>query len=284
MYRPTDIIMQQMQIEELTTDMLGNRETVRSNTHRGDEIVKISLDKIIIRDGFNVRKDYGDIRGLAKSILENGQVTPGKVDVLKDGTFLLVEGHRRIAALKVLIDEGNEVWFMSTVNKNKTTEEQRLLQMFATQDSKHLEPIEVAEIFARFINLGWKQKDIAKKTGKTNTYVSQMLALSTEPAEIKDAIASGQLKVATAQKLRKTMPSGKDRTEAVKAAITNNTNPISESAKSVEVSKELLKSEKEKKAKKIVKAILTDARIKAVECEGDLTADAVLIELISKYL
>lgn len=284
MYRSTEITMNQIKIEELTPDMIGNRTTVRDYSLAFEDIRKIPLENIIIRQGFNVRHDYGDIRSLANSILENGQSQPGRVDVLKDGTFTLTDGHRRFKALELLASEGHECYFMAVVNKTKTTDEQRILQMFTTQDSKHLEPIEVAEIFARLLNLGWKQKDIAKKTGKTNTYVSQMLALSTEPAEIKDAIASGQLKVATAQKLRKAMPSGKERTEAVKAAITKNTNPISESAKSTEVSKDLLKSEKEKKAKKIVKAILMDARILSVECNVNCVADVVLIDIISKYL
>jgi ParB/RepB/Spo0J family partition protein len=270
--------------KELTPDMMGNRSTVRDYSLAFEDIRKIPLENIIIREGFNVRHDYGDIRSLANSILENGQSQPGRVDVLANGTFTLTDGHRRFEALKLLASEGHECYFMAVVNKTKTTDEQRIFQMFTTQDSKHLEPIEVAEIFARLSNLGLKQKDIAKKTGKTNTYVSQMLALSTEPVEIKEAISSGKLKVATAQKLRKAIPSDKERTAAVKSAISRNTNPISENAKSVEVSKDLLKHEKEKKAKKIVKAILMDARIKAVECEGELTADVILIELIAKYL
>jgi ParB-like chromosome segregation protein Spo0J len=89
---------------ELTADQMGNRNIVRDNTQRGEEIVKIELDKIIIREGFNVREDYGDLQELAYSILGNGQTVPGRVDVLADGTFLLVDGHRRFKALCLLTD------------------------------------------------------------------------------------------------------------------------------------------------------------------------------------
>lgn len=128
--------MQQIIIKEFTNDILGNRETVRANTSRGEEIVKIPLPKLVVREGFNVRQDMGDIAGLAQSILNNGQEIAGRVDVLKDGTFAIVDGHRRYQACLLLEGEGHEVFFKAIVNGNKTTEQDRIFQMFTTQDNK----------------------------------------------------------------------------------------------------------------------------------------------------
>lgn len=36
----------------------------------------IPPDKIIVRQGFNVREDFGDIEGLANSMLKSGQKMP----------------------------------------------------------------------------------------------------------------------------------------------------------------------------------------------------------------
>lgn len=62
---------------ELTADLMGNRDTIRQNSQRGQDIIKIELSKIVVRDNFNVREDYGDIESLANSILENSQTQLG---------------------------------------------------------------------------------------------------------------------------------------------------------------------------------------------------------------
>lgn len=206
--------------DELTSDMLGNRQTVRDNSQRGTENAKIELSKIVIREGFNVRIDYGDIESLAKSILENGQTMPGIVDVLEDGTFLLVEGHRRVKALRLLESQGHTpLYFEAKVNTSKTTEEQRILQMFTTQDNKPLEPVEVAELIRRLVNLGNKPADVARKLGKSAAYISQMLDFASEGQEVKDMVAARQTSVNAVLKVKKAIPKQSERTDAIKKAV-----------------------------------------------------------------
>lgn len=209
-----------LQFSELTADQMGNRETVRQNTQRGEEVVKIELSKIVIREGFNVRQDYGDLNELAYSILENGQTVPGRVDVLNDGTFMLTDGHRRYKALNLLVDMGHdEPMFKAIVNNTKTTEEQRILQMFTTQDNKPLAPHEIAELIQRLINLGYNQTSVAKKIGKTPSYISQMLSYATESPVIKEHVNNGHLNVSTALKLQKEIPVQSERVAAVNRAV-----------------------------------------------------------------
>lgn len=211
----------QTQFAELTTAQLGNRDTVRQNTQRGEEVVKIAIDKIQIREGFNVRQDYGDLESLALSILENGQIIPGRVDVLNDGTFLLTDGHRRYKALCLLVDMGHdEPMFKAIVNTTKTTEEQRILQMFTTQDNKQLAPHEIAELIKRLINLGYNQISVAKKIGKTEGYISQMLSFANESPIIKEHVKNGNINVSTVVKLQKDIPIQSERIEAVNKAVT----------------------------------------------------------------
>lgn len=196
---------------ELNIETLGNRETIRQNTQRGEEIVKIPLNKIIIRDGFNVRVEYGDIKELANSILENGQTLPGRVDVLKDGTFVLTDGHRRFEALKLLEKDGHEGFFKAIVNTAKTTEEQRIIQMFTSQDNKPLMQHEVAELIKRLSNLGNNNKTIAKKIGKSDSYISLMLSFASESEPVKEMVRTGDLTVVDVVKLKRRMPIQEER-------------------------------------------------------------------------
>lgn len=208
-----------MEVSELRPEMLASTATIRENSTRAEEIVKISLDKIVVRDNFNVRSEFGDIEALAYSMIENGQIVPGRVDALADGTFCLIDGHRRFKAMQLLVDMGHEPLFKAIVNTKKTTEEQRILQMFATQDNKPLLPNEVAELINRLINLGYNQTEVAKKLGRTGAYISQMLNYVTESPLIKQEVNEGNITVAAVLDLQKKIPNSTERLEAIKTAV-----------------------------------------------------------------
>jgi ParB/RepB/Spo0J family partition protein len=202
---------------------LGNDKIRRENSSKTGEIVKIPLNKIVIREGFNVRQEMGEIEELSKSILENSQIQPGRVDVLEDGTFSLVDGHRRYAALKLLEADGHEPYFIAIVNGSRTTEEQRILQMFITSDNKPLTAPEVAELILRLVNLGHDQISVANKIGKTPAYVYQMLSFANETPEIKNLVKEGKIKATTVFNVKRTIKNQVERTEKIKEAVANNT-------------------------------------------------------------
>lgn len=202
---------------------LGNSALINQNSTKTGEIKKIVLDKIVTREGFNVRQDYGDIEGLAQSILENGQSVPGRVDILEDGTFSLVDGHRRFSALKLLEEQGHEPMFLAIVNGTRTTEEQRIIQMFTTADNKQLESHEVAELILRLVNIGHDQKSVAQKIGKTVAYVSNMLSYATESPVVKELVKKGKVKLTTVTKVKKLVKNEKERTAMIVDAVDNNT-------------------------------------------------------------
>ena len=212
---------------------LGNEQVRRANSSKVGEIVRIALDKIVIREGFNVREDMGELEELSKSILNNGQSVPGRVDVAEDGTFILVDGHRRFEALKLLEADGHEPFFIAIVNGKRTTEEQRILQMFTTQDNKPLTAPEVAELILRLVNLGHDQVSVANKIGKTPAYVSQMLGFANETPEIKNLVKEGKVKVSTVFNVKKTVKNQAERTELIKNAVSSNTTGKAVTAESI---------------------------------------------------
>jgi predicted transcriptional regulator len=212
--------IQTIPFAELTTADLGSRDTVRENAKRMGDVIRIPLSNIVERAGFNVRIEMGDIEGLSFSLENNGQHEAGKVDVLADGKFALVEGHRRYRAWLMVWDRtGDEPYFTAVVNSTKTTEADRLFQMFTTQDSKPLEPHEVAELIQRLINMGYKQADISTKIGKTPAYVSQMLSFAAESPSVKLAVSEGHTTVSEVLKAKKAIPVQSERTAAIGAKV-----------------------------------------------------------------
>ena len=64
-------------------------------------LVRLDVGDIIIKDGRNKRFDFGELEELADSIEANGVTEPIKVQY-KEGVNSLVNGHRRVAACKLV--------------------------------------------------------------------------------------------------------------------------------------------------------------------------------------
>lgn len=270
---------------EITADQIGTRDIARKNSTLGEQVIKIELSKISIRDGFNVRQDYGDLDSLALSILENGQTIPGKVDVLADGTFLLTDGHRRFKALQMLVEMGHDnPMFKATVNSTRISEEERIIQMFTTQDNKPLMPHEIAELIRRLVNLGYNQITVAKKIGKTPGYISQMMAYATESIVIKEHVTNGHLNVSTALKLQKEIPVQSERVAAVNKAVNAKKETVKDSSdKDKKVAPVTVKEVTGKEEKKISKPEELANEILQM-FEMDDTFKTQLVSLIKSYL
>lgn len=197
----------------------GGREVARKSAQTSSAVMKIALDKIVVEEGFNSRKDFEGIEELSDSIAANGQTQAGIVEVLADGNFVLRDGERRYRALLRLQKQHPEleVKFLATIKK--LTEIERILLLFTSQDSSPHKPHEVAECLTRLKNLGLNQREIAQKTGKTEAWVSMLIGYSKENAEIKKEVEAGNLSVSAAMKLKREIPDEAERVAAVKAAV-----------------------------------------------------------------
>ena len=266
-------------MKEINKNDLANKDIIRENSKRGEEVVKIKISKVKVREGFNVRTDYGDIESLAKSILENGQIVPARVDAMADGTFMLTDGHRRFSALEYILAQGNEEPYLKAiVNTSRTTEEERILQMFVTQDNKPLTPMEVCELIKRLINLGYDQTSVDKKIGKSITYVSNMLSVANERQEVKQLISDGKVSVNTVITAKRDIPQESERVEKIKKAVeqAESHNPSGK----VKVTAEKITNKKANKLDLIVEEIM-----QIFPEEYNIPSDAQRIkEIIQKHI
>jgi len=156
------------------------------------KVIYLTLDQLVIVDGFNVRENMGDLKALAGSIMENGVKLPLQGYKLKDkneagdDVYAITNGHRRYAALESINDPAIFIPFI--VEPRGYKEEDRTFDLLTLNDGKPLGMLEEAEAFRRLMDFGWKEKDIAKKIGKSATHVVNCMLLMTATDKVKKLV------------------------------------------------------------------------------------------------
>lgn len=187
---------------------------------------KVAHSHIIGDPKSNKRIDYGDIPELGLSILANGILVPLKGSFVVDRTdkkeivyFLLTDGFRRNRAIEYNVSLGHEAGLIPCMANDKSmSAEERIYQMFITNDNKKLNDLEIAQVFLELTNMGITPKKIAEKVAKTLTYVMDMLELSKQTTYVKKAIHEGRTTPTAVNKVSK--KSGPD---AAQRAVQNAT-------------------------------------------------------------
>lgn len=160
-------------------------------TKRSD-VLNIDPRNIEVMEGFNVRKDYGDIDALADSIRANGVIVP--LRGFKEGEkFIITDGHRRLAACMKLVEEGVTMRVPFVSGGKGYNEERRIIDMIISNDGKNLNPVEEAEAITRLSNLGLTDKEISQKTGRNIVTISGLKSIASAPTKVKRMIESGQI-------------------------------------------------------------------------------------------
>lgn len=193
---------------------------------RGAETFYLDLDSIIIDEGYNVRKldtpeVQAHIRNMADSIKENGVLSFPPVGVFKDAEdkIHLVTGHCRLAAHKIAASEGCELRGILAIANNQS-EQDRQLDLLNSNSGLNLTQLEQAEVIKRLLAFGWTQAQIAKKHGKSQTAVANLVAILEAPESVKEMIQSGAVSATLASETLKSDPENAEKkiTNAVKKA------------------------------------------------------------------
>jgi ParB family transcriptional regulator, chromosome partitioning protein len=135
---------------------------------------------------------------LRESIRESGIRVPLLVRL--DGEdIVLVQGHRRHAAVMALISEGVPFKAVPCWSEDrKRSPEDRTLDLFLSNDGEPLTELEKAEGIKRLLSYGWKPDDIAKRLGKSGSYVSHLIQVGNMPEAAKEFVRDGVVSASTA--------------------------------------------------------------------------------------
>lgn len=193
--------------ESMPSVTKGNGKEITEEHQIGDTF-DLRLSDIIVIPGENAREkfDREKLTALSKNMQVVGQLNPIQVAQQADGTYRLVAGERRYRAAK---QAGYAKLKVLLVNSNPV--DIRLARLSENIHRENLTPLEEAKelkgILGQKIVRGTKtdiinSKLLAEKTGKSEGWVSQRLALLELPQEIQDGMQGGEVPFAIARELR----------------------------------------------------------------------------------
>jgi ParB family chromosome partitioning protein len=189
----------------------------RSDIHR------IDPRKLVIRSGWNNREDTEELREhiemLARSIAEVGVKVPIQVK-LEGGEMVVKAGHCRTQATMLAISRGVDIKTVPVVSVDRyASDEDLILEQVITNSGKPFSPIEEARVYKKLLDHGWIQADIAKKSGKSQGRVSQILDLLTMPASVQALVAAGSVSPSLAQQTVKAAGSPQKASKQLQEAV-----------------------------------------------------------------
>jgi ParB-like nuclease domain len=129
-------------------------------------IYYISVDKIQVNEGWNIREDYGDIESFAKHILDNGITFPALVGHVENDVFYVTQGHRRrLASLKALeLGADLSKGLPCVLEPKSKSPEERIAEQISTNEGKSYTPLEKALVVKKLASFHWDAKQISKCT------------------------------------------------------------------------------------------------------------------------
>jgi ParB/RepB/Spo0J family partition protein len=139
----------------------------------GAGLREIPLSQIV--DTGNVRGDYRDIKELAESIKQNGQLEPVLVKTLEkdaDGIerYELIAGHRRYLAHRFLCDKGESV---TSIKALIVTGDKLTLQLIENLQRADLTAAERESGIYEMCKHGLSQKEAAARLSKPEAFISR---------------------------------------------------------------------------------------------------------------
>lgn len=189
----------------------------RSDIHRVDPRL------LVITEGWNNRDESQEltdhIEMLAQSIAEVGVKMPIQIK-LEDGKMVVKAGHCRTRAVMLAISRGVDIKTVPVVSVDRyASDEDLILEQVITNTGKPLTVMEETRVYKKLLDLGWNQSDIAKKVGKSNGRISQMLGLLTMPAAVQAHVASGAVSASLASQVVKNAETPQQASVALTQAV-----------------------------------------------------------------
>ncbi|MES2515938.1 MAG: ParB N-terminal domain-containing protein [Bacteroidota bacterium] len=188
-------------------------------TKRKDTML-VDPNNIVVRGGFNVRMDMGDLEALADSIASMGQEIPVKAKKLRgEDKWELVDGHRRFAAIQILLKRGTEFPYVEVAPYVGNEEDQIFTMIVTGTGQKPLNEVEQAEAIKRLVAMHYKPEEICQKIGKSVPHIYNLLNLANVSKEIKNFVAQGLITGGTVVQIVKQTKDSGEQLKIVKDAI-----------------------------------------------------------------
>lgn len=152
----------------------------------------------VIADPTNPRRkvdqDKVAFKELQDSVKAVGILQPLLVRKDDNGGYVVIAGHRRLAAAQAL----KLKTIPAVVNKAMSESEIAEAQLIENLQRVDLDPVEEATGYFRLVELGMKADDLGKRVGRPKTHVQERLKLLKLPAKILARVKAGEMSVTEA--------------------------------------------------------------------------------------
>lgn len=155
---------------DLVANSLINNDAVRGTAY-------VPLEKILPHPELEQRTVYTDVQEMAASIIEHGQLQPVGLWEQPDGTYYLVWGYTRIAALRLPECDGREAF--ARIYKGLTLTKARELAFVENFSRQDLSLFDKAAQIRKSLADGWSQVTVAKLTGLDRRTIQRLELLAT---------------------------------------------------------------------------------------------------------
>lgn len=188
------------------------------------DVHKVDPRILIIETNWNTRDDSPEllehIDTLAQSIAEIGVKKPIEVKLLK-GKLIVRDGHCRTrAAMRAIEHYKADIKTVPVISVDRYANDADLiLNQVISNSGKPLTVLEEARVYKKLLDMGWNQGDIAKKVGKSNGRISQILSLLEMPAAVQAHVASGSVSASLAQQVVKAAETPAQASQALTEAV-----------------------------------------------------------------
>lgn len=158
-----------------------------------DGTLKLAISDIVL-SGHNVREDVGNTEELADSIRNHGLLQPLVVTQEPDGRYVLLCGHRRLAACRSIGFDPVPV-----VVRDVAPADRFELMVVENVQRRNLSPLEAGRAFRRIIeSTKITRFELAKRLGVSAPFVGDRLNLLELPNEIQRRVHRGDLGLSAA--------------------------------------------------------------------------------------
>lgn len=167
------------------------------------DVYRVDPDQIEIVEGWNPRKSFGDELDieLKNSVVENNVLVPIRVRKVDD-KFKLIDGERRLRAVRLAKEEGHEIESVPCVIERKNINDaEALVVSLLTNEGKRLAPSEEAEAYSRLLKWGLSAEKVAQKVGKSAATVYNRLKLVDGSEQVKSAVDNKEVTIQEAQQI-----------------------------------------------------------------------------------
>lgn len=164
--------------------------------------------RISVKQGLNARDlmtpdNKAHVRWIAESIKANGYRQSNPLEVAEiDGVMCVTQGHCRLAAVMICIEEGYDIVAVPYIPEPPgTSPEDRIANQYNDNAGKALTPLELSGNVKRLLGMGLHVDQIAKRFAISGTYVDNLLRLQAAPIEVHNMVKHGEVSAGTAMQI-----------------------------------------------------------------------------------